>query len=146
MFDYLEYNIDTKTINTVLKKIKENKLKKYPFETCTKNGYQTNNIVNLFSHGLLKKIVPINELHKKIFHIHYIQYSKGGYQTEHLHKPDDYSFILYLSNSDGDTVLKNPVNKKFTPKKGKVIVFSGQIFHYAEPSYKGKKILVGAIK
>ena len=121
--------------------------KKYKLpEIIREKGFQTYNIVNMFSRDLLKKIVPINELHKKIFHIHYIQYNKGGYQTEHLHEPDDYSFILYLNNSDGDTVIKHPINKKFTPKKGKIVVFNAKILHYAEPSFKNKKILVGAIK
>ena len=100
----------------------------------------------MFSIDLLKKIIPINELYKKIFHIHYIEYEKGGYQTEHIHKPDDYSFVLYLNNSDGDTVLKDPINKQFSPKKGKIIVFNGKILHYAKPSFEGKRVLVGAIK
>lgn len=146
MFNYLEYDIDTETVNKILKKIKESNFNKCPVETCTKNGFQSENILKIFNTVLIKKIIPINELYKKIIHIHYIRYKKAGYQEEHLHKPDNYSFILYLNNSDGDTILKDPINKRFTPKKGKVIVFSGQIFHYAEPSYKGKKVLVGAIK
>ena len=38
-------------------------------------------------------------------------------------------FILYLNNADGDTVLKEPINKKITPEKGKVIVFDGTTCH-----------------
>ena len=76
----------------------------------------------------------------------YIKYNEGGHQKEHFHQTDDYSFILYLNNSDGDTVLKDPVHKKFSPEKGKIVVFNGKILHYGEPSFKGKKILVGAIK
>ncbi len=146
MFHYLQYEIDERIVDQILKIIRDNKIKSCPVVTATQNGYQSDNIVKLFDTTILKKIIPINQLHEKIIHLHYIQYNKGGYQEEHLHKPDDYSFILYLNNSDGDTVVKHPINKKFAPKKGKVIVFSGKILHYAEPSFKGKKILVGAIK
>jgi hypothetical protein len=146
MFQCIYYKIDTKIVDQILKIIRDNKIESCPVITATKNGYQSNNIVKLFNTNILKKIVPINELYKKIFHIHYIRYNKGGYQEEHLHKPDDYSFILYLNNSDGDTVIKHPINKKFTPKKGKIVVFNGKILHYAEPSFKNKKILVGAMK
>ena len=146
MFNYLEYEVDKKIVDQVLKIIRDNKIKSCPVVTATQNGYQSDNIVKLFDNAILKKIIPINQLHEKIIHLHYIQYGKGGYQEEHLHKPDDYSFILYLNNSDGDTVIKHPINKKFTPQKGKIVVFNGKILHYAEPSFKGKKVLVGAIK
>jgi len=146
MFQCVYYEIDTKIVDEIIKIISSYTGEDESHDSHTQKGFQTYNIVNMFSRDLLKKIVPINELHKKIFHIHYIQYNKGGYQTEHLHEPDDYSFILYLNNSDGDTVIKHPINKKFTPKKGKIVVFNAKILHYAEPSFKNKKILVGAIK
>ena len=145
MFECIYYEIDETIVDKILKIIDSYEGVDVSGESCTENGFQTDNIIHLFSEEILKKIVPINELYKKIFHIHYIKYNEGGHQIEHFHPPDDYSFILYLNNSDGDTVLKNPVNKKFSPKKGKVIVFNGKILHYAEPSFKGKKILVGAI-
>ena len=146
MFQCVYYEIDTKIIDQIIKIVNSYKGADNSYYSHTQQGFQTTNIVNMFSHDLLKKIVPINELHKKIFHIHYIQYNRGGHQTEHLHEPDDYSFILYLNDSDGDTVIKHPINKKFTPKKGKIVLFNGKILHYAEPSFKNKKILVGAIK
>jgi|TARA_R100001086_G_C11716993_1_gene225817 hypothetical protein len=146
MFFYLEYELDKEIIKKILNIIKKYKGLDCSDKTCTNNGFQTENIIELFNLNILKKIVPVNNLHEKIFHLHYIKYGKGGWQKEHFHEPDDLSFILYLNNSDGDTVLKYPVNKRFTPKKGKIIVFSGKISHYAEPSFKGKKVLVGAIK
>jgi len=146
MFECVYYEINKKIVDKIIKIVDSYEGIDFSNETCTENGFQTNNIVNLFSKNILEKIVPINELYKKIFHIHYIKYNKGGHQTEHFHQPDSYSFILYLNNSDGDTVLKNPVNKKFSPKKGRVIVFNGKILHYGKMSFKEKKILVGAIK
>jgi hypothetical protein len=146
MFECIYYNVDKKIVDQITKIVNCYKGKDYSDETFTEKGFQTKNIIKLFPKNIFKKIIPINELYKKVFWIHYIKYQKGGYQKEHLHEPDDYSFILYLNNSDGDTVLKNPVNKRFSPKKGKIIIFNGKILHYGEPSFKGKKILVGAMK
>tara|TARA_R110000803_G_scaffold170230_2_gene233254 strand:- start:890 stop:1999 length:1110 start_codon:yes stop_codon:yes gene_type:complete len=145
MFKYVYYEIDETIINEIIKIIDSYEGINVSNETCTEKGFQTDNILHLFPKKLLKKIIPINKLYKRIFHIHYIKYNKGGYQKEHFHPSDDYSFILYLNNSDGNTVLKNPVNKKFSPKKGKIVIFNGKIVHCGEPSFKEKKILVGAI-
>jgi len=146
MFQCIDYEVDETTINEITKIIDSHQGIDVSDTQCTENGFQSDNILNLFSDKILKKIIPINNLHKRIFHIHYIKYNKGGYQTEHFHENDEYSFILYLNDSDGNTVLRNPVNKKFTPKKGKIIVFNGKIVHYGEPSFKGKIVLVGSIK
>jgi|TARA_R100001460_G_scaffold19465_1_gene40558 hypothetical protein len=142
---FIEHKINKDTIDKILKIVSSCKEEYISPTCCTKKGFQTINIVDKFSSDILKKIVPINELHKKIFHMHYIKYKEGGYQEEHLHQPDEYSFILYLNDADGDTFLKEPVNKKITPEKGKVIVFDAKILHYAVPSYKQKQVLVGAI-
>ena len=98
MFQCVYYEIDTEIIDQIIKIVNSYEGVDDSYHSHTQQGFQTNNIVNMFSHDLLKKIVPINELHKKIFHIHYIQYNRGGHQTEHLHEPDDYSFILYLNS------------------------------------------------
>lgn len=146
MFKYVDYEIDETTLNEVTKIIDSHQGINVSNTTCTENGFQSDNILHLFSEKILKKIVFINNLHKLIFHIHYIKYNEGGYQKEHIHENDEYSFILYLNDSDGNTVLGNPVNKKFSPKKGKIIIFSGKTVHYCEPSFKRKTVLVGAIK
>jgi len=146
MFKCVDYEIDKTTLNEVTKIIDSHQGINVSHTTCTENGFQSDNILHLFSDKILKKIVLINNLHKLIFHIHYIKYNRGGYQTEHIHENDEYSFILYLNDSDGNTVLGNPVNKKFSPKKGKIIIFSGKIVHYSEPSFKEKTVLVGAMK
>ena len=146
MFECIYYKIDEIIVNEIKKIIHSYKGIDVSNNTYTQKGFQTTNILDLFSNNILEKMIPINKLHKKIFHIHYIKYEKGGYQMEHFHKPDKYSFILYLNNSDGNTVLKDPVNETFCPEKGKIVVFSGKILHYGEPSFKDKEILVGAIK
>tara|TARA_Y100001951_G_C11092813_1_gene157677 strand:- start:92 stop:541 length:450 start_codon:yes stop_codon:yes gene_type:complete len=128
--------------------IKKNNYKEYTSSTCpTRNGYQSENLIKLFNKNLLKKILPLDDFYKEIFHIHYIEYFLNGYQEEHHHKrTEKYSFILYLNNSDGDTVFKEPINKRITPELGKLIFFNSEVLHRGERSSTNKKILVGAVE
>ena len=143
---YFLYNIDIKFVNQIIEIINAYKGKYVHEETCTEKGIQTSNIINLFNDELIKEIIPIKDIQSGIFWLHYICYDKGGYQREHNHPNEKYSFILYLNDADGDTVFKEPMNIKVNPKKGKIIVFDAKILHYAMPSFKEKKVLVGAIK
>ena len=140
-----EYKIDEETINDIYKTIKPLKLKDISNTTSTEKGYQTENIVKHFSEDLLKKILPIKNLWKDIWHIHYIKYSSGGYQAPHNHPNEKYSAIFYLNNSDGLTVFEAPINKKVMPIRGKSVIFEGPIFHYGEKSFNNKEVLVIAI-
>tara|TARA_R110000772_G_scaffold92676_2_gene189649 strand:- start:31 stop:501 length:471 start_codon:yes stop_codon:yes gene_type:complete len=143
---FKETIIPEETIKDILSLLNKYNFKDISNESCTENGYQTSNIVGIFNKSILKKILPFDNFYKKIFWIHYIKYHKDGYQVEHDHKKTEkYSFILYLNNSDGDTVFKEPVNKKITPKLGKLIFFDSDISHRAEISNEGKQVLVGAI-
>jgi hypothetical protein len=146
-----EFYYETKIYNNIIDKINniiDNNLIKNRIETnkhSTHNGFQTHNIIDLFSENLLKEIVPVNNLYKDIFHIHYISYNKGGFQKLHNHiRTEKLSFILYLNDSDGNTVFSD-ILKEAIPSKGKLIVFSSNLMHYSKPSYKNKKIIVGAI-
>lgn len=143
---FKETTIPKKTVKDIISIIQQ-----YDFEdisniSLTKNGYQTHNIVDIFDEDMLKKILPFDNFYKKIFWIHYIRYYKNGYQIEHDHsKTEKYSFILYLNDSDGDTIFKEPLNKRVTPKLGKLIFFDSNVLHRAEISNKDKQILVGAV-
>lgn len=143
---FKETIIPEETIKDILSLLRKYDFKDISNESYTKNGYQTPNIVNIFNEDILKKILPFDNFYKKIFWIHYIKYKENGYQTEHDHKKTEkYSFILYLNNSDGDTIFKEPINKKITPKLGKLIFFDSDILHKAEISNQGKQVLVGAV-
>lgn len=143
---FKETIIPEETIKDILSLLRKYDFKDISNESYTKNGYQTPNIVNIFNKNMLKKILPFDSFYKKIFWIHYIKYHKDGYQVEHDHKKTEkYSFILYLNNSDGDTIFKEPINKKITPKLGKLIFFDSDILHKAEISNQGKQVLVGAV-
>ena len=115
-------------------------------DTFTKNGFQTDNILNYEAPKELSKLI-MKEINKNLnlFHIHLIEYYNQGEQLPHDHKnTEDYSFILYLNNSDGNTVF-NDISE-ISPKKGKLVFFKSDILHYGRPSFYQKKIAVGALK
>ena len=142
---FIEKKISSKTLKEIDDVLTSHNFADNSKKTATHRGFQTPNIVNLFSGKLLQKILPIDNHWENINYIHYIYYFPGGWQEEHLHKDEQYSFILYLNNSDGPTFFKQPINKKINPRRGKLIFFDGQIRHGCEKSFKNKQILVGAI-
>jgi hypothetical protein len=115
--------------------------------TATVNGFQTDNVVNFFTDEIKFKILNNYNLLRIIKHVHFIEYFNGGFQKEHNHKKTEKdSFILYLNDSDGETVFKfNSEETGIKPEKGKIIFFDSEIFHYALPSFLNKKIMVGAL-
>ena len=142
----IKYSVSSKVIDDIYKVVKVYDKLSVDTMTCTFHGFQTENLMYLFYPKLLKKIMPLNNLSEKISNLHYIKYNKGGYQVGHSHEnSEEKSFIVYLNDSDGCTVLGDPINKKIKPKKGKVIMFDSFIHHHAEKSYKGKEVLVGSI-
>ena len=117
--------------------------------TCSINAYQTPNILyfNVFRDAaqLLLPYIPY-DFKLELFHIHLINYYNGGYQKAHDHKKtEDFSFILYLSDSnDGHTFFDK--NIKIKPERGKIIFFESDILHWAEANSGDKKLAVGALK
>ena len=116
---------------------------------CTKNGYQTENIITYLNDSykkeLLKKHFNIKDLH----HVHLIHYYSNGYQQLHDHEQTEkYSFIVYLNDADGDTVvyLKNNKEYRITPKKGKIVYFPAHLLHEGLLSTTNKRVAVGALQ
>tara|TARA_E500000318_G_scaffold80219_1_gene75320 strand:- start:3101 stop:3556 length:456 start_codon:yes stop_codon:yes gene_type:complete len=115
---------------------------------CTINGFQSLNMRRFFPDIFIDNFLPSDIKAKQLKHIHLIEYFKEGYQLEHDHTEtgEAYSFIIYLNDSDGDTVLYLDENKKnVKPVKNKMIIFESRIRHEALVSNKNKKIAVGAI-
>tara|TARA_R100001510_G_C7646824_1_gene204137 strand:+ start:1496 stop:1939 length:444 start_codon:yes stop_codon:yes gene_type:complete len=111
--------------------------------TATEKGFQSPNILTIFDINLIKEMLDNQCLYQDIFHIHYIEYSNGGFQKPHNHfKSEEYSFILYLNDAVGDTIFSHTT---ITPKKGLLIIFDSSLEHSGKESIN-KKILVGAIK
>jgi hypothetical protein len=144
---FFETIIEEKTVDEIMSVIQHNRnfLEDKSNLTYTVNGFQSQNIVDLFTDSLKKSMLSNNCFYKDIFYIHYIEYKNGGYQKEHNHIiTETYSFILYLNNAVGDTVFSKN-NIRINPIKGKLIIFDSELDHYGEES-TNKKILVGAIK
>jgi hypothetical protein len=112
-------------------------------DTFTEKGFQSNNIISFFDENLKKKMMDNQCLYQDIFHLHYIEYENSGFQKQHDHyKTEEYSFILYLNDSIGDTVFSHT---RVSPEKGLLIIFDSELSHRGAKSLS-KKILVGAIK
>ena len=112
-------------------------------DTYTVKGFQSNNIINFFDENLKKSMLDNQCLYQDVFHIHYIEYENSGFQKQHDHaKTEEYSFILFLNDSIGDTVFSHI---RVSPEKGLLIIFDSKLPHKGEKSLN-KKILVGAIK
>jgi len=115
-------------------------------KTCTENGFQTENILNFTnSRELADELMRTINKNDNLFHIHLIEYFLDGHQNSHNHETtEDFSFILYLNDADGNTVFEKYGEIK--PEKGKLIYFQSDIWHYGRPSTMNKKVAVGALK
>mgnify|MGYP003330892705 CR=1 FL=1 len=134
-------------ILSITDNLDKDKYREKDYSVATLNGFQSKNIISLFPEDLINEILFFNNFSKKLFHLHYIEYDKGGSQKIHNHEhSEEHSFILYLNNSDGDTCFGHPLNIKFEPIKGRLVVFSSDLWHYALKNWNNnKKVLVGAI-
>tara|TARA_R100001460_G_scaffold15504_2_gene34165 strand:+ start:1668 stop:2141 length:474 start_codon:yes stop_codon:yes gene_type:complete len=119
-------------------------------DSCCINGYHTGNILNFKStHEVCGEIlnkIPYEDC--ILHHVHLIHFYQSGYEEAHDHKnTEDFSFILYLSDSeDGNTCFKFGKDiYKVKPERGKIIFFASDIWHWGEPSSGNKKIAVGAL-
>tara|TARA_R100000664_G_scaffold33441_1_gene50564 strand:+ start:1955 stop:2407 length:453 start_codon:yes stop_codon:yes gene_type:complete len=140
------YNITNNTMEKILDLLNKQSFTNEAHNTCTKNGYQTGNIIDIFPKDLLKEMLPDDDFHERCFHIHYIEYLNGGYQKRHNHENTErYSFIIYLNDSDGFTYFEEPIDEKITPERGRVLIFRSDVNHGAETSFKNKRVLVGAM-
>ena len=118
----------------------------------TINGFHTGNILQFEKfkkYGeLIKPHIPYNQK-LNLFHIHLLHFYDKGYEGAHDHQnTEDFSFILYLQNSeDGHTCFQiNDNIIKIKPEKNKLIFFPSNIWHWGEASSGNKKLAVGALK
>ena len=66
-----------------------------------------------------------------------------------MHSPH-LAMVYYVVDSDGDTIIYNEteesdtytVQKKVTPKQGRVVVFDGKFYHTAEQPTKSKRCIM----
>ena len=155
--EYVNENI-VNSFNAVLDSCIKNNIRSGP--TATYEGFQTPNVIEKIGPSILEDLSKYfsdflldrsNFYHTDdvfIDHIHLIQYYKGGLQNAHDHfATEDYSFILYLNDADGDTkfhVRDEIINSR--PEKGKLLIFDSFIWHSGEVSNEGKRVAVGALR
>jgi hypothetical protein len=118
----------------------------------TINGFHTGNILEIEKFKkyaeLIKPHIPYSQK-LNLFHIHLLHFYDKGYEGAHDHQnTEDFSFILYLQNSeDGHTCFQiNDNIIKIKPEKSKLIFFPSNIWHWGEASSGNKKLAVGALK
>ena len=119
--------------------------------TCTKNGFQTNNLFNDVSikdtlHKILTYLPYPNDYQYRWFHM--IDYEQGGSQEAHDHaRTEDYSYVLYLSscNHGGETCFQLQHELQIKPKKNTIIFFPSTILHWGRATIDHKKVAVGAL-
>ena len=84
------------------------------------------------------------------------KFSKKKYNCPHVDYTDKgvWSMVIYMNDSDGDTVFfrerydgttkeQARVRKRVTPKKGKAVIFKGDIFHASSnPIVNNKRIVL----
>ena len=73
-----------------------------------------------------------------------VKWPMGSFMKKHRDTGDDISFILYLNDSDGNTVFEDVC--EVSPKKGKLVLFKSDVRHYGKPTNTNKKVAVGALK
>ena len=137
-------------------------IKNYPpvCNTFTRNGFQSYNVISRIPNVVLQELCDKSQEYLNLVvknctyyesyidYLHLIHYNTGGWQEGHTHNSlEDYSFILYLNNSDGDTVIyegKNTV--RITPECGKIVFFSSNYFHESSVCFNEKKVAVGSLR
>lgn len=119
------------------------------------NCFASNNLIELLKDYLFvdNSNLILEECQKYLpdqveyFYMHMIDYQNGGDMLIHKHDHnEDYSFILYLNDcDDGHTILYLDRPIRIRPERGKILIFSSDVYHSATFS-KNKKILVGGLK
>ena len=86
------------------------------------------------------------------------QFKTSSYNTPHVdnEEKNSYAIIYYVNDSDGDTILFNErfdyeknivpkkltINQKISPKKNRVLIFDGDIFHTSSNPILSEKRIV----
>ena len=141
----------TKSLESVFEYVKtDEQLQCNLNKLYTFSAVQSNNLMNTKYISLLQELMHETNLNKEyeLFHAHSIEYKVGGYQQEHVHPPDDLSFILYFdTEKTGSTILKFD-NESLTVDqiRGNLLVFPPHIPHSGTTVETSKRIIVGALK
>lgn len=138
-------------LESVFEYVRRNKQEQIDISTVyTFGALQSNNLMMTKYKSVLHELLHEVNLHKdyKLFHAHSIEYEVGGYQQEHSHRPDDFSFILYFdTEKTGSTILRlDNGNLTVDQVRGTLLVFPPHIPHSGTTVETKKRIIVGALK
>jgi hypothetical protein len=130
--------------------VQESKYQVDPSQVATYDGIQSENLMETKFSDILEEIMDETKLNElfSLFHVHSIEYNKGGYQKEHTHPPDDYSFVLYFDTEQtGATGIAVQDHKLMIDQiRGNIVVFPPNLPHVGLEVKTKKRILVGALK
>ena len=138
-------------LSNILNNLKSNNIGVPIDLTYTKQGFQTNNLMdNEKVKPYLNKIIdllPAKDFKHRWFHM--IDYDVNGIQEEHNHiETEIYSYILYLESSNtGQTYfnLRNHSQMFIQPVKNTIIFFPSWLMHGGLKVLDNKKVAVGAL-
>ena len=138
-------HIDNDTVDKINSTLNSLVIEEETGDRATRGGFQSVNIRHGFDYRILTRFLPFDFAYRTDW-IHYIEYDVGGFQKRHKHeKHEKFSWVLYLNDSDGDTLFYTEGSIRVSPRKGKLVVFSSDIEHEAMTTMMGKKVLVGGI-
>ncbi len=109
------------------------------------NGYSKSNSPYIDSCiDVLREIIIFNKIDFNLFYRVSANLVAAGPSVEKTVEHNDHKFphtniIIYLSDSDGDTVVGKEI---YTPKEDRVIIFRGAHYH-CTPTEKDRIVLVG---
>jgi len=138
-------------LSSILSNLKSNNIGIPANSSCTKQGFQTTNLMdNEEIKPYLNKIIdllPNKDFKHRWFHM--IDYDINGLQEEHNHiQTEIYSYIIYLESSNtGHTYfsLSNQSKMFIQPVKNMIIFFPSWLMHGALKVLDNKKVAVGAL-
>jgi hypothetical protein len=137
-------------LSNILNNLKNNNIGIPYNSSCTKQGFQTDNLMdNETVKPYLNKILsmlPSKDFKHRWFHM--IDYDINGIQEEHNHiETEIYSYIIYLESSNsGETYFNLNNSKMFVkPVKNMIVFFPSWLKHGGLKVLDNKKVAVGAL-
>ena len=132
-------HIDNDTVDKINSTLHSLVIEEETGDRATRGGFQSVNIRHGFDYRILTRFLPFDFAYRTDW-IHYIEYDVGGFQKRHKHeKHEKFSWVLYLNDSDGDTVFYNEklndnykeltVQSRNKPVKNQAVLFDGLQYH-----------------
>lgn len=145
--DHFSLLLETVQTDSKMRDISNHCLSSNCFASNNLLRYDLKERTNSLLDEILEECSNILNTKLKYYYLHMINYQNGGDMLIHRHDHnEDYSYVLYLNScDDGHTTLYLNPPIRIKPEKGKVILFSSNVYHSGMFS-RNKKILVGGLR